>query len=374
MSTRSQVQFEWGTATEISSFTGVDREVVVDATNRRLVIMDGTTAGGAPQASEAYVQAQLASAGVSMLLAPQGRLTLTSGTPIMTANVAGAIRLYYTPAAGNRVPIYSGTAFSLTPFAEIFCDTTDATKSPAACVPSSLYDLFVWSDGGTVRLSRGPAWSAGGGSNTSRGAGAGSTALTMVDGILVNANAITNGPAANCGTYVGTVMTDASSQLNMVFGGSSAGGTAAILGVWNAYNRVQVQARARDTTVSWSYTPAAIRSVNGSNNNRVTFVTGLAADSIFAEYQTNCTLNGVGAYGIWGFAMDGANAFDRCVGCSDTAASNAYGWLGATGWYPPQLGQHFIQATEQGNGTSAAVFSGAGSGFNTQGMEVSLLM
>ena len=63
MSTRSQVQFSWGTAAEISALTGVAREVWVDTTNQRLVLMDGLTTGGKPVASEAYVQTQIASAG-----------------------------------------------------------------------------------------------------------------------------------------------------------------------------------------------------------------------------------------------------------------------------------------------------------------------
>jgi hypothetical protein len=57
---RSQVQFSWGTAAEIAGLTGVAREVWVDTTNQRLMLMDGITAGGKPVASEAYVQAQVA--------------------------------------------------------------------------------------------------------------------------------------------------------------------------------------------------------------------------------------------------------------------------------------------------------------------------
>ncbi|MGJ5163150.1 hypothetical protein [Bradyrhizobium sp. HKCCYLR1051] len=60
MANRSQVQFNWGTAAEIAAYTGVAREVIVDTTNQRLVLMDGTTAGGKPMASEAYVLTQVA--------------------------------------------------------------------------------------------------------------------------------------------------------------------------------------------------------------------------------------------------------------------------------------------------------------------------
>lgn len=65
MTIRSQVQFNWGTAAEISIYTGVDRELIVDTTNRRIVLMDGISAGGKPMASEAYVQTQIATSGGS---------------------------------------------------------------------------------------------------------------------------------------------------------------------------------------------------------------------------------------------------------------------------------------------------------------------
>lgn len=70
MATRSQVNLEWGTAAEIAAVTLTDREIVVDTTNRRLVLMDGTTAGGKPVAMEAYVTAQIAAltSGVSQNL------------------------------------------------------------------------------------------------------------------------------------------------------------------------------------------------------------------------------------------------------------------------------------------------------------------
>ena len=48
-----QVQFRRGTTTEISTFVGVEGEVVVDTTKDVLVVMDGATAGGFPVAARA---------------------------------------------------------------------------------------------------------------------------------------------------------------------------------------------------------------------------------------------------------------------------------------------------------------------------------
>lgn len=60
MTTATQVQLRRGTATQVAAFTGAVGEVTPDTTNRRLVLHDGTTLGGWPQASEAYVQNQIA--------------------------------------------------------------------------------------------------------------------------------------------------------------------------------------------------------------------------------------------------------------------------------------------------------------------------
>jgi hypothetical protein len=65
MTTRSQVQFSYGTAVQIAATMGAAREIYVDVTNQRLVLMDGITPGGKPIATEAYVQNQIAASGGS---------------------------------------------------------------------------------------------------------------------------------------------------------------------------------------------------------------------------------------------------------------------------------------------------------------------
>src|SRR4030095_7670960 len=120
---------------------------------------------------------------------PQGRLTLTAGIPVMTSAVSGQTIVYYTPYIGNQVPLYDGTSFVPTTFAELSQLTTDTTKSPAAVGANQNYDEFAWSDSGTVRCTRGPAWS----SDTARGTGAGTTELQIIQGFLTNKLVITTG-------------------------------------------------------------------------------------------------------------------------------------------------------------------------------------
>ncbi len=50
-----QLQLRAGTATQVAAFTGAAAECVVDNTNNRLVLQDGTTAGGWPAAKLAEV-------------------------------------------------------------------------------------------------------------------------------------------------------------------------------------------------------------------------------------------------------------------------------------------------------------------------------
>ena len=114
-----------------------------------------------------------------LLFTPQGRLTLTSGAPVMTSGVSSSTSIYYTPATGSLIPISDGSKFYPTTFSELTNTTTNNTTNPAACTTNSNYDLFVWDNGGTITLSRGPAWT----SDTSRGTGAGTTELQRLNGL-----------------------------------------------------------------------------------------------------------------------------------------------------------------------------------------------
>src|ERR1700722_8215381 len=46
MTTAVQVQYRRGTATQVASFTGAQGELIVDTTDNRIVVQDGSTAGG----------------------------------------------------------------------------------------------------------------------------------------------------------------------------------------------------------------------------------------------------------------------------------------------------------------------------------------
>jgi hypothetical protein len=284
---------------------------------------------------------------------PGGRLTLATGAAVMTSDVAGATTVFYTPYLGRLVPIWNGTtAFVMTDTGgELSQATTDTTKSPSAVAAGSVYDIFVWNDGGTIRATRGPAWA----SLASRGTGLGTTQLQLLNGIYVNANAIANGPSANLGTYVGTISSNGSAQIDWKLGSSASGGGTATLGVWNAYNRVAVRAQVSDSTASWTYGAATVRPANNSTGNRVNLVSGLPLEAIDARYYDQAVLGGgSGPYALFGLVLDSTTTMDRYMVSQATVLLVGI----AAASYVPQLGLHFIQAVEYADGNTTTTFLG----------------
>ena len=108
----------------------------------------------------------------------------------------------------------TASAFGASTFAELTNATTQSSMGnagPAAVAANKNYDMFVWSNAGNATFTRGAAWN----SDTVRSATT-ENDLTRINGVPVNLNAITNGPAAGRGTYVGTVRSDGSSQINWI--------------------------------------------------------------------------------------------------------------------------------------------------------------
>lgn len=309
----------------------------------------GAVAAGAftpAQWSAVASLADLASIGGSLTI-PQGRLTLATATPVMITTQAAKTTIFYSPYYGNQCPIYDGTNFTMKSFAELSALTTDATKSPAAIGVSKVNDWFVWNDAGTIRLGHGVDWT-----NDTTPVGTGPRpGLTMVAGIWTNQAAITNGPAINRGTYVGTTRSNASSTLDWIYGAVSAGGTAGVLGVWNYYNRRRVVSFCGDLADSWTYNLATVRAANAKTTMRHSFVCGLAEDSFTADYKslhnptTVSTTIGVG--------YDATNAFS-----GRTASNYLAGPLTLSGDFSTTaLGYHFFQACESGE-TGVGTFYG----------------
>lgn len=393
--------------------------------------------------------ADLAWAVPSQPVAPQGRLTLMSGEAVMTANQTGQTSVFYTPYVGANVPIYDGTAFVPTVFAERSNDLTQSgvgNAGPAPAGPYQVIDAFVWNDAGTLRLTRGPKWTRNGtvtmtiatpcvvtwsahglydgatvrftttgalptgvaanvdyfatkvdansfklsttlanqvagtfiassgsqsgvhtGENhtTARGTGVATTELERLDGIWVNKHDIANGPTARRGTYVGTMYTNGSSQIDFKFGGAAIGGDEAIIGLWNAYNRVDVSGSVLETALNWIYIAAVWRATKASAGNRASFVCGLreefADGTCFGQCYDGSGAFSAGEVGV-GFNSTQAPCGPNVIGPTTNAISLAQ----LTGVGSGQaFGLSYLSGLEfcssNGSGTNAFYSSALGS-------------
>ena len=301
---------------------------------------------------------------IALTVPPQGRLTLTTAVPVLVADVTAATTVYYAPYIGRYVPIYDGSAaFVLTDIGgELSQTLADNTKSPAATAADNNYDYFIWNDAGTVRCTRGPAWT----NATTRGTGAGTTEINRTLGVFTNAVAITNGPAANRGTYVGTIRTNASNQVDMMFApAAAAGGTANRLYLWNAYNRVNVVAINNDSDDSWNYTTAAYRAKNNSGaagvGNAITVVVGLAEDGLTAT-ATMASANAsasVARYAAFGYDSSTVKSAGSINGFnSGPATAGDFAMLSTSLIVTPAVGQHFFVAMEYSVNSGTTVWYG----------------
>ncbi|HEY2070724.1 MAG TPA: hypothetical protein VGG48_14300 [Rhizomicrobium sp.] len=245
--------------------------------------------------------------GALPVVPPQGRLTLTSGVAVLSSDVVAATSVCYTPDQGNLVPLYNGASMVATAFSEVCQTLSDATKSPAAGAASSCYDYFVWSDSGTFRVSRGPAWS----SVTSRGTGSGTSELERVSGLPANKWSIANGPSSDRGTWVGVGCTDSGgATITMNFNPSpAAGGSANMLGLCNGYNARLAASINADSNDSWSYTTAAYQAKDASAANGITYVACEQGTEVDA-FDTEGALNTSSAFRKIGVGYDSTSAPD----------------------------------------------------------------
>lgn len=288
-----------------------------------------------------------------------GRLSLASGVPVMTSSISASGTVYFTPYIGGTMPVWLGSLFGSMYFTELSQALSDTTKSPSAAVANALYDFFVWNDAGTPRLSRGPTWTSGAtaGSNTTRGSGAGSTAIYRPYGLQVNQYDIANGPKANYGVFVGTGVTDASgATMTWLFGTAAANGGGARFGLWNNFNRRPFVTQVSDTTASWPYALATVRAAHGSSTFRVTLVSGLPEDAFEGEYSSSMTAGSAG-YGIVGVGIDTTTAFSGPAGYGPNASAvgSASGEASST-----LMGLHYVSANEMVNSANTQTFFGQG--------------
>lgn len=253
----------------------------------------------------------------------QGRLTLTSGTPVTTADVTAATTVYFSPYLGNMIDLYDGSStWNTRTFAEI----SIALGTISSGLP---YDIFCFDNSGTPTLRAPVAWT-----NTTTRA----TALVLQNGVLVKTGATTD-------RYLGTFYTTSTTQTE---------DSVAKRFLWNYYNRVRRVLRRQETTASWAYTSATIRQANASASNQVDTVIGVAEVAVHLNLNA-LALDTAGSVNIAaGIGEDSTTAFaaEMMGGFINTAVANNYFQIGAQINKFPAIGRHVYTWLEAGGASN----------------------
>lgn len=318
-----------------------------------------------------------------------GRLTLTSGTPVLTSNVTAATTIYLTPYLGNRTAVYTGSAWLPLAFNEI-----------SVAVPSTVYrlfDIFEYNNSGTLALetvnwnqstaaitaasnatpivitSNGHGLAnndlvaiAGVGGNTaangiwsianiaantfelegSAGNGAYTSGGTWYKLNATRATAITlqNGKYVKSGDtgkhYRGTGMTTGTSGQIEV--------TNSNILLWNYYNRVLKNYVVTDAT-SHTYTSTTTRIYRNQNGNKIGMIVGVQEDATFLNLMADFNFDsGDGAVtASAAINRTGATSFSAIV--RDVFDAR---FITDFGLFVPATGYNFAQLTQIGAATS----------------------
>lgn len=256
-----------------------------------------------------------------------GRLTLASGTPVATADQTAKTTLYYTPYVGDKIALYSGSAWSVSSFTQL--------SIPVPATTDTNYDVFVYDSSGAATLEL-TAWT----NNTTR-----ATSLTAQDGVLVKSGAITR-------RYVGTIRTTGVS--------GQCEDSASKRFCWNYYNRVVRGLRRQETASSWTYNSATWRQANANTANQVEIVCGYSEDEMQVNVLTSSTGSG---YAFVQVAEDSTS--------SPTTSGYYQGGGGASGneWFVfsaalslvPSVGYHYYAWIERTNSVQVTFWGGTGS-------------
>ena len=297
------------------------------------------------------------------LTTPQGRLTLTSGSPVMTADATAQGTIYYDNYVGNLLPV-GGIMYRVGELSDVLNAT--------AHVSTNLYDDFAYNSSGTIALCTGPAWT----NSTTR-----SAAISLSNGIWTNSASLTctiSGGSTTTtiapaqATYLGTFYATANGQTGMAFHPAAAsGGSNAILGLWNAYNRVRITSTSVDSFGTWTFTTNAWRQCDNSASNRVTWVDGLGISTAKGYLSETVTTSGTGfnysfvlakntntIAGGGGIALTGYD--DEIILTAPASyGGNFWKWTLSTSGAPAQ-GLNFYQCMEGNNGGGTYTVNGYG--------------
>lgn len=256
-----------------------------------------------------------------------GRLTLTSGTAVTTADVTGATTIYFTPFQGNQISTYDSSTWT-------GHTLTEVSLALGTLTSGKNYDVFIYNNSGTLTLELSAAWT----SDTAR-----SDAIALQDGVKVKSS-------DHSRRYLGTIRTTSTTATE---------DSEAKRYVFNEYSRMpRSMKNAKETTDTWSYATGSYRQANSNTANQLDYVSGDAAVLVHAEVAAavggdttgyvavgvgvdSTTTNSAQTFGIWQNVS--IISFPRAI-------YRGY----------PGLGRHFLAWLECGLGSGAATWRGDG--------------
>lgn len=259
----------------------------------------------------------------------EGRLTLTTGVPVTTADVTAAETLYFTAFRGNCIALYDGTNWVRRTFSEASIDVPDVT---------GVHDVFAYDNSGTVTLEV-LVWT----DATNR-----ATALTTQNGVLVKTGDATR-------RYLGTFYSTTA-------GNGQIEDSIANRYVWNYYNRVLRPMYVSDTTATWTYTTATVRQANGAAANQLNFCIGVSEDVVTASAMNHIRNTSAGVTCYTGVALDATNTLNTTTGFHNFIAVTqvANQEVIATGSLEcyPGIGKHYLSWNEYSSATGTSTWGG----------------
>lgn len=261
------------------------------------------------------------------------RLTLTTSTPVTTADVFGGVTIYCTPYKGNRISLYDGTNWTIR-------NSSEFSLSIGTLTSNLPYDVFCYDNAGIPTLEFTP-W------NTTATR---VTGLSYQDGILVKSGATTR-------RYLGTFLTVSTTQVE---------DSIAKRYLWNYYNRVPRLMERIETTASWVYTTATVRQANASASNQLNCFIGVVEDPIFAKLNSRCANSASGTEVRNGIGLNSVTTFSAAYSSQITTLANAFVMHTPTLEAYPVLGLNYFAWLEYSSAAGTTTWDGA-SVFGLQG-------
>lgn len=291
--------------------------ITTAANDRARLWYDGTT-----------VWCTLAASSSSSAKLQDFRLTLTTATPVTTADVTGATTIYCTPYKGNQISLYSGSAWVTRTSAEFSLALGTLTSGKP-------YDVFCYDNAGTPTLEF-LVWT----NDTTR-----ATALVYQDGVLCKTGALTR-------RYLGTFYTTSTTQTE---------DSKANRYLYNYYNQVQRSLLRSETTASWTYNTNTFRQANASASNQISYIQGVAEQAIKADLsvQFNDSAGSVTIVRV-GIGLDSTTT-NSGTDIQQTGVAASYNAMASCRYMDasPLLGKHSLTWLEAVNGATTTTFYGS---------------